>query len=79
MCYMFAMHFDWNIDEINELKTRATAQGEDKAIKRHLERLEMHVEKYKACRSHELRKKGWESVEDEAMGLDKLLASLARH
>jgi len=25
-------------------------------------------EKYQACRSHELRKKVWETVEDEAMG-----------
>lgn len=75
---MSAMHFDWNIDEINELKTRALAQGDDKAIKRHVERLEMHVEKYRECRSHELRKKVWETVEDEAMALDKLLAGMAK-
>jgi len=67
------MHFDWNIDEIDELKKRAGVLTEDKTIKRHLERLEMHLEKYRACRSHELRKKVWETVEDEAMDLDRLL------
>ena len=70
------MHFDWNIDEINELKSRAEVYDEDKTAKRHLERLEIHVEKYQACRSHELRKKVWESVEDEAMHLDKVLDAL---
>lgn len=70
------MHFDWNIDEVNELKKRAEAISKDKAIKRHLERLEMHLEKHQAGRSHELRQKIWDSVEDEAMHLDKLLDGL---
>jgi len=70
------MHFDWNIDEINELKIRAEVHSEEKTIKRHLERLEKHLEKYQACRSHELRKKVWETVGDDAMGLDKLLDGL---
>ena len=72
------MQFDWNIDEINDLKKRAEAHGQNKAIKRHLERLEMHLEKYRACRSHELRKKVWETVEDEAMNLDKVLDGLKK-
>jgi len=76
ICYKPCMHFDWNIDEINALKTRAEVISEDKTIKQHLERLEMHVEKFQACRSHELRKKVWNTVEDEAMGLDKLLDGL---
>jgi len=70
------MHFDWNIDEINELKKRAEVHTENKAIKRHLERLELHLAKYQDCRSHELRQKIWESVEDEAMHLDKVLDAL---
>jgi hypothetical protein len=73
------MHFDWNIDEIEELKKRAGVYPDDKAIKRHLERLEMHLEKYRACRSHELRKKVWETVEDEAMALDRLLEGRKKH
>ncbi|MGB8352901.1 MAG: hypothetical protein WCD79_03355 [Chthoniobacteraceae bacterium] len=36
ICYKTPMHFDWNIDEINELKKRAEVHGEDKSIKRHL-------------------------------------------
>jgi len=72
------MHFDWNIDEINELKKRAGVHSEDKTIKRHLDRLEMHLEKYQACRSHELRKKVWETVEHEAMNLDKLLGGVKK-
>jgi len=70
------MHFDWNIDEINELKTRAEVYDEDKSAQRHLERLELHLAKYQDCRSHELRQKIWESVEDEAMDLDRLLDGL---
>jgi len=73
------MHFDWNIDEINELKAKAALHTEDKTVKRHLERVEMHLEKYQACRSHELRKKVWESVEDEAMDLDKLINTLKKN
>jgi len=79
MCYKAAMHFDWNIEEVNELKRKAAARSDDKTIKRHLERLELHLEKYKACRSHELRKKVWETVEDESMSLDKLLNSPNKH
>ena len=71
------MHFDWNIDEINELKKKVGVHSDDK-IKRHLERLELHLEKYQECRSHELRKKVWETVEDEAMILDKLLSALSK-
>ena len=73
------MHFDWNMEEINELKIKAAAYGDDKTIKRHLERLEVHLEKYRTCRSHELRKKVWESVEDEAMDLDKFLNVLKKN
>ena len=73
------MHFDWNIDEINELKSRAQVRGEDKSVKRHLDRLDLHLEKYQVCRSHELRTKVWESVEDEAMHLDKLLDDFIKH
>jgi len=78
ICYKPAMLFDWNIDEIDELKKKADAHGENKSIKRHLERLEMHIEKYKACRSHELRKKVWETVEDEAMDLARVLDGLKK-
>ena len=73
------MHFDWNMEEINELKGKAAVHCEEKTIKRHLERLELHLEKYRTCRSHELRKKVWETVEDEAMDLDKFLNALKKH
>lgn len=71
------MHFDWNIDEINELKKKADAHGENKTIKRHLECLDLHLEKYKAYRSHELRKKVWETVEDEAMDSEVDVAEMS--
>ncbi len=67
------MHFDWNIEEINELKTKAAVHDEDKAIKRHLEQLEVHLVRHQNSRSFELRKKVWESVEDLATKLDKLV------
>ena len=70
------MQFDWNREEINALKLRACAHSEDKAIAKHQEHLELHLINHQNIRSFELRNKVWESVEQWATKLDKLLNAL---
>jgi len=72
------MQFDWNNDEVIELKARAGVHGEDKTVTRHVERLDLHLKKYEGCRSRELRTKMWETIEDEAIKLDKLLHAMGQ-
>ena len=67
------MQFDWNIEEIKELKNKVGVHSEDKAMKRTLEQLELHLVRHQNSRSFELRKKVWESVEDSATKLDSML------
>lgn len=72
------MQFDWNHDEINALKQRATVHSEVKAVSKHLENLELHLKTHQNTRSFELRKKVWETVEEWATKLDKLLNTLIK-
>lgn len=67
------MQLDWNIEEIEALKRRACIHGAGKAVSRHLEHLESHLDHHRNSRSFELRKKLWESVEEWATKLDRLL------
>jgi len=67
------MQLDWNIEEIAELKKRACLHGADRAVTRHLGNLEAHLKSHQSCINLEVRKTLWESVEDSATKLDRLL------